>query len=125
MGEKPTYEALEQKVKALEKEAREQMKAREALKRYAAQLERRHQEVKASVDRALHEVQEPLDRVTTYLRFVDARYKGRLGSDADAFIASAVDGADRMQGLVANMLACVRRKNRKGDIADDTEYLRA
>jgi len=119
MGEKPTNEALEQKVKALEKEAREQMKAREALKRYAAQLERRHQEVKASVDRALHEVQEPLDRVTTYLRFVDARYKGRLGSDADAFIASAVDGVDRMQGLVANMLACVRRKNRKGDIADD------
>ena len=123
MGEKPTYEALAQKVKALEREALEQKKAREALKRYAAQLERRHQELKASVGRALHDFQEPLDVVTSYLRFVDARYKGRLGSDADAFIASAVDGADRMQGLVANMLAYVKRKNGKGDVADDTEYL--
>jgi light-regulated signal transduction histidine kinase (bacteriophytochrome) len=123
LRKKPTYEALEQKVKALERGALEQKKAKEALKRYAAQLERRHQEVKASVDRALHDFQEPLDVVTSYLRFVDARYKGRLGSDADAFIASAVDGADRLQGLVANMLAYVRTGDRKGDVADDTEYL--
>ena len=124
MGRKPTYEALEQKVKELEREALEQKKAKEALKRYATQLERRHQEVKESVDRALHDFQTPLDVVTSYLRFVDARYKGRLGSDADAFIASAVDGADRLQGLVAKMSAYVRTKNRKGDVADDTEYLR-
>jgi light-regulated signal transduction histidine kinase (bacteriophytochrome) len=124
LGRKPTYEALEQKVKELEREALEQKKAKEALKRYAAQLERRHQEVKESVDRALHDFQKPLDVVTSYLQFVDARYKGRLGSDADAFIASAVDDADRLQGLVAKMLAYVRTKNHKGDVADDTEYLR-
>ena len=56
--------------------------------------------------------------VTSYLRFVEARYKGRLGSDADAWIASAVDGADRMQGLVTDMLAYVRRKDRGGDVAE-------
>ena len=124
MGRKPTYEALEQKVKELEREALEHKKAKEALKRYAAQLERRHEEAKESVDGALHDFQEPLDAVTSYLRFVDARYKGRLGSDADAFIASAVNGADRLQGLVAKMLACVRTKSPKGDVADDTECLR-
>jgi len=124
MGEKPNYEALEQKVKALEKEAWEQREAREALACYAAQLEQRHQKFKASVDRVLNDFQGPLDVVTTYLRFVEARYKGRLGSAADAFIASAVDGGRRLQALVADLLAHVKRHNHKGDGADDTEYLR-
>lgn len=123
MGAKPTYEALEQKVKALEKEALAQKKGQAAVGCYVARLERRHEQLKASVDRLLNEFQGPLDVVTTYLRFVEARYKGRLGSDADAFIASAVDGARRLEALVAHMLVHVKRQNRKGDGADDTEYL--
>lgn len=118
MGRKPTYEALEQRVKEVEKKALEKKKAVETLGRYVAQLERHHQELTEFVDKMLHDLQEPLDMVTSYLRFVEARYKGRLGSDADAFIASAVDGADRMQGLVTDMLAYVRRKDRGGDVAE-------
>lgn len=111
MGGEPTSEALEQRGKEMEKEALENDRAAEALKRHVAQLEQRQQDLQEFVDRILHDFQEPLDMVTRYLQFVDARYKGRLGSDADAFIASAVDAANRMQDLVSDMLAYVRRKD--------------
>jgi light-regulated signal transduction histidine kinase (bacteriophytochrome) len=53
-----------------------------------------------------------LDVVSRYLRFVEARYKGRLDSDANEFIASAVDGANRLQSVINDLMAYLRRKGR-------------
>jgi len=64
---------------------------------------------------ASHDLQKPLDVVTRYLRFVEARYKGRLDSDADEFIASAVDGANRIQSLITDLSAYLMRKGQDGD----------
>jgi light-regulated signal transduction histidine kinase (bacteriophytochrome) len=69
-----------------------------------AELERGNQDLKEVVLKGLHDLQEPLDNVTRYLRFVEARYKGRLDSDADEFIADAVDGADRLRQIIADLL---------------------
>ncbi len=110
----PTYEELEQRVKQLEEQALEHKEAEKKLRCHVAGLEGSNEELKRFVYLASHDLQESLDVVSTYLRFVEARYKGRLDSDANEFIASAVDGADRLQSLINDLKAYLRREARAG-----------
>lgn len=86
----------------------ERIQAEQKLKQIMDDLFRSNSELEHFAFIASHDLQEPLRMISSYVQLLARRYKDKLDSDAEDFIAFAQDGAVRMQKMINDLLVYSR-----------------
>ncbi len=110
----------------LEAENAQRRAAEAKLKSIVAELERSNEELSHFAYVASHDLQEPLRAVAGCVQVLRKKYSGQLlDAKADQFIDHAVEGAQRMQNLINDLLLYSRvgTKGKKFEVADGNKVL--
>jgi two-component system, chemotaxis family, CheB/CheR fusion protein len=85
-------------------------------RRIEKQLIDSNEDLKQFATIASHDLQAPLRSVSGFAELLVRRYKGRLDSDADDFLAHIISGATAMRRLIRELLAYARAAAQDRDV---------
>jgi light-regulated signal transduction histidine kinase (bacteriophytochrome) len=106
----PVFDANHEVTMVVEhvRDVTDRRQAEEALEHYAIALQRSNEDLEQFAYTISHDLREPLRMVKGYLTLLAQRYRGQLDDKADQFIHFAVDGAERMETLIQDLLKYAR-----------------
>ncbi|WP_254523141.1 ATP-binding protein [Natrinema caseinilyticum] len=82
------------------------------LERSVADLKESNERLEQFAYAASHDLQEPLRMISSYLQLIERRYSDAFDEDGLEFLEFAIDGADRMRGMVDGLLEYSRVETR-------------
>ncbi|ACL17738.1 sensor histidine kinase [Methanosphaerula palustris] len=82
----------------------ERRKAEEVLREYGEKVQASNEELQQFAYVTSHDLQEPLRNIVSFSQLLNRRYQGRLDADADEYLGFIIEGGQRMQLLIKDLL---------------------
>ena len=83
----------------------ESQRAQQELMHINEELRRANSDLEQFAYSASHDLKEPLRMVAIYSQILHRKYQGKLDAEADQYLGFTIEGAKRMEALVADLLA--------------------
>lgn len=99
----------------LDREVKERLRVEEKLEENAEKLERSNRQLEEFAYVASHDLQEPLRKVRAFGQILQETVPGKLEETERDYLARMISAAERMSGLIADLLALSRVNTRGGE----------
>ncbi len=97
-------ELVEKRTAVLKQEIAERKKTDVLLSYTVKELQRSNEDLAQFLHIASHDLQEPLRVVSSFVQLLAKRYKNKLDPEADEYIDFAVEGTQRMQKMILDLI---------------------